>query len=118
MKTEIRIEAIARAVHEAVRAYNMAIGDAGLPTWDELDAQLQASTISGIKGALAGNTPREQHGQWMQTRIADGWVYGPVTDRTAKINQCLIPYDELPGVQRRKDDLFLGIVRVMAIALS
>lgn len=118
MFPENKIETIARAVHEAVRAYNMAIDDAGLPVWDELDVQLKASTISGVAGALAGNTPRQQHEQWMLTRIADGWVYGPKTDRAAKINQCLVPYDELPEAQRRKDDLFLGIVRVMAIALS
>lgn len=104
-------ELIAQAVHAAIRSYNESIGDAALPAWEGLDPQLKASYMSGVDACLNGATPRQQHENWMRTRIADGWVYGPVTDRAKKINQCLVPYDELPPEQRIKDELFQAAVR-------
>lgn len=109
---------VARGVHAAIRAYNESIGDAALPAWDDLDAQLQASTMSGVEACLNGATPRQQHENWMATRIADGWVYGPKTDRAAKINQCLVPYTELPYEQRIKDEVFQAAVRSAVAALN
>jgi hypothetical protein len=41
-------------------------------------------------------------------------VYGEVKDAVAKTHPCMVPYDDLPEFQRKKDALFLAIVRVLA----
>lgn len=37
---------------------------------------------------------------------ADGWKYGPNKDFERKEHPCLVPYNELPEIQQRKDAVF------------
>lgn len=112
--TDQEIRLIAMGAHEAIRAYNVTREDLSLPAWDDVGAQMQASSITGVETCLKGATPRQQHDQWMATRIADGWTWGPETDRAKKINSALVPYDQLPEWQRVKDEVFQGAVRAGA----
>jgi hypothetical protein len=108
----IPVEAIARVCHEANAAYNeVTTGEITLP-WDM--AGQQQSVIEGVRGILGGNTPEQSHEQWCEFKRKDGWVYGEKKDPVAKTHPCLVPYHELPEVQRRKDHLFSAIVRVLA----
>jgi hypothetical protein len=50
------------------------------------------------------------HNNWLQMKIADGWVYGEVKDAENKIHPCIVPFDELPEFQKKKDALFRAIV--------
>lgn len=111
------IEAIARICHEANRAYALATGEdpsVVFPGWTEAPESIRQSAIIGVRRALAGEGPRALHESWCATKQADGWVYGKVKDLVAKIHPCLVPYDDLPVEQQRKDDLFAAIVKTLA----
>ena len=58
-----------------------------------------------------------EHVRWMQAKIDDGWAFGPETDRAMKLNQCLIPWKDLPEEEKEKDrDLVRGIPLILARA--
>jgi RyR domain len=107
------IDEIAHACHAANSAYCRIVGDPSLPPWEDLDDSYKESGRKGVAYALEGHTPREQHESWMRERTAQGWVYGPVLDRAAKIHPNLIPYYDLPEAQRKKDALFQAVVAAL-----
>ena len=43
------------------------------------------------------------HENWAQSRLAEGWVLGPVRDDEKKTTPCLIPYDQLPELEKEYD---------------
>lgn len=43
------------------------------------------------------------HEVWAETRIKQGWTYGPQRDDTLKTHPCLIPYEELPEEEKEFD---------------
>lgn len=112
------VEACARAAHEANRAYCIAIGDASQVAWKDAPEWQRASARDGVRGAIAGATPRQSHENWSRVKLADGWRHGVVKDPTAKTHPCLVPYDELPEEQQRKDFVFINTVRPLAMALG
>ena len=112
------IEAAARAAHEANRAYCLAIGDGSQPSWENAPEWQKSSARNGVAGALAGATPEQSHESWLAEKRATGWSYGPVKDPEKKQHPCFVPYAELPPEQRRKDALFLAVVRAVASALD
>lgn len=115
---EKSIIACARAAHEVNRAYCAALGDLSQPAWEDAPEWQQASAIAGVGGALRGNTPEQSHASWMEEKRRDGWTWGEVKDPGNKQHPCMVPYDELPEAQRRKDALYLATVRAVAEALE
>jgi RyR domain-containing protein len=113
---KMNIEIIARVCHEANRAFAVATGESLEtlhPSWDDAPGEIRESSRIGVQTALNGATPEKLHESWMSSKYAAGWVYGPVRNNTAKIHPCLVPYDDLPEVQRRKDALFSAIVNAL-----
>ncbi len=49
----------------------------------------------------------------MAEKIDAGWVYGPQKSEVAKTHPCLVSYDQLPPVQRKKDRLFFAIATAL-----
>jgi ryanodine receptor 2 len=43
------------------------------------------------------------HDTWAQRRMDEGWSYGSERDDQAKTHPCLVPYDELPEVEKDYD---------------
>ena len=43
------------------------------------------------------------HEVWSAGRLADGWSYGEVRDDAQKKHPCLIPYEELPEIEKDFD---------------
>ena len=43
------------------------------------------------------------HENWSAGRIADGWTYGEERDDKKKTTPCLIPYAELPEIEKEYD---------------
>ena len=116
--SETKIEACARAAHEANRAYCIATGDLSQPSWDDAPEWQKASARNGVAGALAGATPEQSHESWLVEKRAAGWAYGPVKDPAAKLHPCFVPYASLPLAQRYKDEIFVTVVRVMGTCLT
>lgn len=43
------------------------------------------------------------HDVWAQKRISEGWTYGEKRDDILKKHPCLVPYGELPDLEREYD---------------
>ena len=98
--------------------------------WDELPRRLKESNLRQVEDiwrafhtincsiALSTNSreplfafteseveflSKREHEQWMAERLKNGWVYGRIRDDQQKIHNCIIPWDQLPGVEREKD---------------
>lgn len=52
---------------------------------------------------LTERMARNVHEVWAQTRIQQGWSYGPEQDDRKKHHPCLVPYDELSESEREYD---------------
>ena len=111
----VLVEGIAYACHEANRALQLLLEEDANPHWDDLDEELRASAIDGVLKALEGATPRQMHENWVNFKVDQGWTYGRVKDMEKKEHPCLVPYDDLPPEQQRKDKLFLSIVNAMKV---
>lgn len=110
---------IARACHEANRAYCFAIGDSSQVPWDEAPVWQLDSACRGVLGVLCnGDTPERSHASWMREKAAAGWTHGPVKDAEKRTHPCMLPYDQLPPEQQRKDALFHAVCSAMAEALG
>lgn len=52
---------------------------------------------------LVEQMAKNVHEVWAQTRIAQGWTYGEKRDDALKHHPCLVPYEELPDVEKEYD---------------
>ena len=43
------------------------------------------------------------HENWAESRIKEGWVYGPERNDQKKTTPCLVPYDQLPETEKAYD---------------
>ena len=60
-------------------------------------------TLSAELQELTEEMARNVHEVWSQTRINDGWTYGPERNDVQKKHPCLVPYDELPESEKEYD---------------
>jgi hypothetical protein len=111
----VTFEGVARACHEANRAYCLMIGDTSQLPWEEAAEWQRQSAITGV--IFAYNNPNApasaQHEAWLADKFADGWKYGPTKDAEKKEHPCCVPYEQLPLEQQRKDALFKAICRAL-----
>ena len=63
------------------------------------------SLVDGIKFAdeYPDITPKQNHDNWMKMKASQGWKYGPVKDFDKKEHPDMVPYDQLPDIEKRKD---------------
>lgn len=109
-------EQIAAVCHEANRAYCLALGDTNQVSWDCAPEWQKTSAIRGVQLHLdnPGAGPSASHKSWLAEKVATGWVYGEVKDPEARTHPCVVPFDELPEAQQKKDVLFTAIVRALS----
>jgi ryanodine receptor 2 len=54
------------------------------------------------------------HDVWAQSRMEQGWTYGDSRNDALKHHPCLVPYDELPEVEKAYDrDTALGTLKLI-----
>lgn len=46
---------------------------------------------------------KSNHDTWAMHRFEEGWSYGPNRDDLSKKNPCLVPYDDLPEIEKDYD---------------
>jgi hypothetical protein len=102
----------ARAAYEVVSVYSDSINDAP-PPWTEASPEMKAGYVLGVRAVMAGLSLRRQHEDWMLGLMSQGWKPGAQKDSIAKTHPRLVPYDQLPVIQRTKDRLFQRTVQAV-----
>ena len=65
--------------------------------------------------ALTEKIAENVHEVWAESRISQGWRYGEERNDALKLHPCLIPYEDLPEVEKAYDrDTALGTLRLIA----
>ena len=63
---------------------------------------------------LAEKMAKNVHEVWAQSRIDQGWVYGEERSDSLKTHPCLVPYEELPEIEKAYDrDTALGTLKLI-----
>jgi len=115
-KKALAIDDIARVCHEACRAAAAADGDTDRPTWADAPEWQKDTTRKGVRyiqehpDAPAGAL----HQAWIDEKKSDGWVYGKVKDAEKKTHPMMIPYTELPLIEKVKDHLIATLTRALS----
>jgi hypothetical protein len=106
---------VAAAAHEANRIWCDAHGDYSQPHWEDAPEWQRKSAVDGVQAIVQGKVtnPRDSHRNWYAYKEFEGWKYGPVKDPEKKEHPCMVPYEELPEEQRKKDAIFWGIVKAL-----
>jgi hypothetical protein len=100
---EIRDELLARLAHLCWRCYQMGAGQAhNDPTFDNIESQKNGWKFFHKN---PGATSEDNHKNWMDHKLALGWKYALVKSIEKKEHPDLVPYAELPEVERAKDDM-------------
>ncbi len=106
------VNKIAQVCHQTNKLWCEINDDFSQKDWDDAEDWQRESAIKGVKFRIrnpdAGHDA--QHNSWMQEKIDAGWVYGKVKDAKAKTHPCIVPFEELPEFQQKKDALFCAIV--------
>lgn len=109
---EKKVAQIAAICHQANRIWCQINGDYSQGNWSEAEQWQRDSAMNGVKFRLENPNALEsaQHNAWMEEKIAQGWVYGEIKDAEKQTHPCLVPFEELPLFQQKKDKLFSAIV--------
>lgn len=109
---QVNVIAIAQVCHDANRAFCIVNGDDSQKLWNEAEEWQRESAIKGVQYRLdnpnAGHDA--QHNSWMDEKVNSGWIYGEVKDAEKKTHPCIVPFEQLPEFQQKKDALFCAIV--------
>ena len=81
-----------------------------LPKLEELgDVKLPSELETFIE-----DLSKQQHDVWVQSRMEQGWTYGPERNDQLKHHHCLVPYEELPEVEKAYDrDTAVGTLKLI-----
>jgi hypothetical protein len=107
---------IAEMCHEINKAYCEVYEDFSQVPWDQTPENIKQSAVDGVMYKLMNPeaTSEDMHNNWMLFKQKDGWVYGETKDSEKKTHPCMVPYKELPAMQRAKDALFSTVVKQMS----
>ena len=63
---------------------------------------------------LVEKLSKNVHEVWAKSRISQGWRYGEERNDALKLHPCLIPYEDLPEVEKAYDrDTALGTLKLI-----
>ncbi len=104
---------IAKICHAANQAYCEKSKLEGAPVWDELPSDVQESIVSGVVEVISDPkvTPTQMHQKWCDFKVENGWKYALNKDLKLKTHPNLVPFKDLPDLEKRKDVLFIRTVR-------
>lgn len=81
------------------------------PKPENLDNIQLSEELNGLVEAMAKNV----HEVWAQSRIEQGWTYGTERNDQLKHHPCLVPYEELPEVEKAYDrDTAVGTLKLIS----
>lgn len=107
---------IALVMHESVRAWQRANDQAIAPSWARAPKWMKDSSLEAVRWRLMNPDAgvSAQHDRWMNEKKANGWKYGRTKNGTKKTHPLMIPYGDLPEIERRKDALVNAVIDALA----
>lgn len=106
----------ARAAHEAIRALQIANNEEGVALpWEKAARDIRDSCKVGVQRVIDNPdvTSEELHNSWIDTKVSQGYTYGPKRDDELKQHHCLVPYDQLSSYDKSKDLIFRNVVKAV-----
>lgn len=102
---EQQIEQAANMLHDWNRAYCKTTGDPVNQPWNQAPEHQRQSAREAVTFVLHHSEVSLEaiHEEWGKARTTEGWVPGEVKNEDLKTHPNLVPYDQLPIVQRVKD---------------
>lgn len=97
---------------------------AGLPLHDvsknntyKISEERLKSLIAGTRWALDNPdaTPEDNHSIWLKAKAEQGYKYGEYLDVNNKTHPSMVPFEELPDVEQRKDEMDLLMTKLANI---
>ena len=84
------------------------------PTYIPKPAQTDDIVLSEELNSLVEAMAKNVHEVWAESRISQGWTYGPERNDVLKHHPCLVPYEELPEVEKAYDrDTAVGTLKLI-----
>ena len=84
------------------------------PTYVPKPAQTDDIVLSEELNSLVEAMAKNVHEVWAESRILQGWTYGPERNDALKTHPCLVPYEELPEVEKAYDrDTAVGTLKLI-----
>ena len=84
------------------------------PTYNPKPAQTDDIVLSEELNDLVEAMAKNVHDVWAESRISQGWTYGPERNDVLKHHPCLVPYEELPEVEKAYDrDTAVGTLKLI-----
>ena len=81
-----------------------------IPQPEQTDDIILSTDLNDLIEAMAKNV----HDVWAESRILQGWTYGPERNDVLKHHPCLIPYEELPETEKAYDrDTAVGTLKLI-----
>lgn len=81
-----------------------------IPQPEQTDDIILSTELNDLVEAMAKNV----HEVWAESRILQGWTYGPERNDVLKHHPCLIPYEELPETEKAYDrDTAVGTLKLI-----
>lgn len=81
-----------------------------IPQPEQTDDIILSTDLNDLVEAMAKNV----HEVWAESRILQGWTYGPERNDVLKHHPCLIPYEELPETEKAYDrDTAVGTLKLI-----
>lgn len=110
---KLDLSRVAQIAHEVNRVWCEYLGDNSQPRWENAPEWQKKSAIDGVMFHATNPEAGDDasHNNWMESKKADGWVYGKIKDPQASppTHPCLVPFEDLPLDQQFKDKLFRAI---------
>lgn len=107
---------IAEMCHTVNKTWCEINGDDSQPSWDDAPDWQKQSALNGVVfhqlNPSAGDSA--SHDNWVREKLEAGWTYGKFKDPEKKTHYCLVPFEELPLAQQKKDALFRAIVHALS----
>lgn len=84
------------------------------PTYIPKPAQTDDIVLSTELNSLVEAMAKNVHDVWAESRISQGWTYGPERNDALKHHPCLVPYEDLPEVEKAYDrDTAVGTLKLI-----
>ena len=81
-----------------------------IPKLAQTDDIVLSDELNSLVEAMAKNV----HDVWAESRISQGWTYGPERNDALKHHPCLVPYEDLPEVEKAYDrDTAVGTLKLI-----